>query len=383
MAAPEPEARVLRSQSDIVRLFEEGPAAVFDFLSGNGLVASEMLCDKCMPIDALPEEGEFQEMRRIVRDGEVRWRCNGRVRHERTLRHHAEFFTWQEDTSANGRNNFNRLSIEQLLILTWCWCYDLSIEAAAVSANCSVKAAETQYSQCRRVCFAALDDREACPEAGLMDGEEHLIQSDECSVKARWKRAANGRGRLGPGDQQEAQRGNADEQAAVADDAAIAQEEAANAENSDIPDAEEDAGANNDVAEGWVFGIRIPNETRVFAVRDRTATTLLSLIQNHVTPRSQIWSDCWRSYARIAQLPEQYIHHTVKHSEDFTNPVSGISTIAIEAAWKRLRHKIVRTKRGVGKELRYHLAELWWKSLQRVPVTGRNQHKTKTHHAFS
>uniref|UniRef100_A0A914XKP3 Uncharacterized protein n=1 Tax=Plectus sambesii TaxID=2011161 RepID=A0A914XKP3_9BILA len=147
------------------------------------------------------------------------------------------------------------MSIEQLLILTWCWCYDLTIEAAAVSAKCSVKAAETQYLQCRRVCFSALDHREACPEAGLMGGEGHLIQIYECSVKARRKRAANGRGRLGPGDHQEAHRGNTNEQAAVADDAALAQEEAANAENSDISDAEEAADANNDAAEGWVFGL--------------------------------------------------------------------------------------------------------------------------------
>uniref|UniRef100_A0A914WP24 ISXO2-like transposase domain-containing protein n=1 Tax=Plectus sambesii TaxID=2011161 RepID=A0A914WP24_9BILA len=389
MAIPEAEARVLRSQSDIVRLFDEGPFAVFDFLSENGLIASEMLCDKCMPLDAPPGEGELQEMKKVVRDGEIRWRCYGTARHERTIRHHAEFFTWQGETSVDGRNNFNRMSIEQLLILTWCWSYDLTIKAAAVSAKCSVKAAETQYSQCRRVCFAALDDWEACPEAGLMGGEGHLVQIDECSVKARRKRAANGRGRLGPGDQQEAHRGNADEQAAVADDAALAQEEAANAENSDSSYAEEAADANNDAAEGWVFGIcwwrsqqdkvrGIPNETRFFAVRDRTAATLLDLIQNHIAPSSQIWSDCWRSYVRIAQLPEQYIHLTINQSEHFTDPVSGVNTNAIEAAWSRLQHKIVRTKRRVGKALRYHLAELWWKSLQRVPITGGNQHKTKT-----
>uniref|UniRef100_A0A914VYD1 ISXO2-like transposase domain-containing protein n=1 Tax=Plectus sambesii TaxID=2011161 RepID=A0A914VYD1_9BILA len=123
----------------------------------------------------------------------------------------------------------------------------------------------------------------------------------------------------------------------------------------------------------------IPNETRFFAVRDRTAATLLNLIQNHVALGRQIWSDCWRSYSRIAQLPEQYIHLTVNHSEHFTDPMSGVNTNAIEAAWSRLRHKIVRTKRGVRKELRYHLAEHWWKSLQRVLVTGGNQHKTKTH----
>uniref|UniRef100_A0A914X7Z5 Uncharacterized protein n=1 Tax=Plectus sambesii TaxID=2011161 RepID=A0A914X7Z5_9BILA len=145
-----------------------------------------MLCDKCMPLNALSEEGEFQEMRKIVRNGE---------------------------------------------------------------------AAETLYSQCRRVCFAALDDREACPEAGLMGGDGHLIQIDECSVKARWKQAANGRGRLGPGDQQEPHRGNADEQAAVADDAAIAQEETVqgNVENIAVDEAEN--AEDNNRAERWVFGL--------------------------------------------------------------------------------------------------------------------------------
>uniref|UniRef100_A0A914XIR7 Uncharacterized protein n=1 Tax=Plectus sambesii TaxID=2011161 RepID=A0A914XIR7_9BILA len=105
MAVPEAEARVLQSQSDIVRLFD---FAVFDFLSENGLIVSEMLCDKCMPLDALPGEGELQEMKKVVRDGEIRWRCYSTVRHERTIRHHAEFFTWQGDTSVEGRNNFSR-----------------------------------------------------------------------------------------------------------------------------------------------------------------------------------------------------------------------------------------------------------------------------------
>ena len=35
------------------------------------------------------------------------------------------------------------------------------------------------------------------------------------------------------------------------------------------------------------------------------------------------------------------------------------NTNTIEAYWNRLRHNLVRTKRGVGKELRYYLAEAW------------------------
>jgi hypothetical protein len=103
---------------------------------------------------------------------------------------------------------FFRLSIKQVLILTWSWCFDLKVEAAASNAECSITTALGQYSQCRRVCYAALDNRQSCPEANLMGGPGHLVQIDECSVKAKRKVAANGRGRMGPGDQQEAHRGN-------------------------------------------------------------------------------------------------------------------------------------------------------------------------------
>uniref|UniRef100_A0A914X2X8 Uncharacterized protein n=1 Tax=Plectus sambesii TaxID=2011161 RepID=A0A914X2X8_9BILA len=60
-------------------------------------------------------------------------------------------------------------------------------------------------------------------------------------------------GHFGPGDQQEPYRGNAMEQAAVAYDAAIAQEEAANGnmENIKIDNAED----VKDAAEGWMFGL--------------------------------------------------------------------------------------------------------------------------------
>ena len=102
-----------------------------------------------------------------------------------------------------------------MLILTWSWCWDNSPESAAQNAGCSVKGALGFYSQCRRVCFAALDDRDSCPEAGLMGGPGHLVQIDECSVKARKKRGANGLGRLGAGDLQEPHRGTPEEQVSI------------------------------------------------------------------------------------------------------------------------------------------------------------------------
>lgn len=99
-----------------------------------------------------------------------------------------------------------------MLILTWSWCWDNSPESAAQNASCSLRSALEHYSQCSRVCFAALDDRDACPKAGLMGGPGHLIQIHECTVKARRKLAANGHGRLGPGDFFENHRGTVEEQ---------------------------------------------------------------------------------------------------------------------------------------------------------------------------
>jgi len=264
-----------------------------------------------------------------------------------------------------------------MLILAWCWCENSSTETAARSADCSINSAAEQYSQCRRVCFAALDDRVNCPEAALMGGPDQLVQIDECSVKGKRKRAANGRGRLLPGDLQEARRGNAAQQAEIA---------AGGGDEEDEDYEEFEYDENNPPPEGWVFGIawwrsveekRLGTaiETRFFAVLRRDAETLIGLIRKHVAPGTQIWSDCWRSYVRIDQQPEGYIHHTVNHSEYFTDPVTGVNTNTIEASWNRLRHDLVRTKRGVGRELRYHLAEAWWKSLMRVPC---NRNRTKT-----
>jgi hypothetical protein len=168
------------------------------------------------------------------------------------------------------------------LILTWCWCFNNTAVSAAASAKCSEKAALGHYSQCRRVCYSALDDREGCPEARPMGGPGHLVQIDECSVKAKRKRAANGRGRLGPGDRQEAHRGNAAEQAAI--EGGVAEDDGGEEDEDDEveDDGEEDDGGEEDEERaqrpaGWVFGIAwyrdqdekrqgIPQETRFFAV---------------------------------------------------------------------------------------------------------------------
>lgn len=96
---------------------------------------------------------------------------------------------------------------------------------------------------------------------------------------------------------------------------------------------------------GWVFGGREKDDKRkVFmeAVPDRTAVTLLNIIQKWVAPGSIIWSDCWKSYNKIPELPEGYKHATVNHSQNFVDPETGTCTNRIESDWRHAKAEFPR-----------------------------------------
>lgn len=74
----------------------------------------------------------------------------------------------------------------------------------------------------------------------------------------------------------------------------------------------------------WVLGILITcyNPPRMIAhyVENRSATTMVPIIQHYVKPGSKVWTDCFRSYAALGT---QYNHQTVNHSQNFVDPVTG------------------------------------------------------------
>lgn len=76
----------------------------------------------------------------------------------------------------------------------------------------------------------------------------------------------------------------------------------------------------------WVFGMLFsefsPPRPIFYVVNNRSAVTLLRLICNHVEPGTVIYSDCFRSYCRLAQ--NGYVHRTVNHSMYFVDPVTGV-----------------------------------------------------------
>ena len=66
-------------------------------------------------------------------------------------------------------------------------------------------------------------------------------------------------------------------------------------------------------------------------VEDRSAATLLPLIQQYIKAGSTIISDCWKSYDKHSSLG--YKHQTVNHSVEFADNATGAYTQTTESTW--------------------------------------------------
>ena len=75
-------------------------------------------------------------------------------------------------------------------------------------------------------------------------------------------------------------------------------------------------------------------------VARRDAATLLPIIQQHVATGTIIHSDQWASYNGVAGLTTAAAHHTVNHSVEFVNSVTGVHTQNIESYWNRVKVKL-------------------------------------------
>ncbi|GFV70284.1 putative transposase-like protein [Trichonephila clavipes] len=84
----------------------------------------------------------------------------------------------------------------------------------------------------------------------------------------------------------------------------------------------------------WVFGGVERKTGRCFlvAVHDRTAETLLGLIESWIEPGTTVISDRWKSYERLSE--RGYHHLTVNLSLEFVDSESGPHTNTIEVTWR-------------------------------------------------
>ena len=104
----------------------------------------------------------------------------------------------------------------------------------------------------------------------------------------------------------------------------------------------------------------------MYAVPDRTAATLLPIIQASIPPGTTIISDSWRAYGGIAALQGMgYAHQTVNHSLNFVDPQTGAHTQNVERSWRSAKR---RNKRQCGTHrqmLDSYLCEWMWRQRHR------------------
>jgi len=113
----------------------------------------------------------------------------------------------------------------------------------------------------------------------------------------------------------------------------------------------------------WVVGgVERTPERRMFAisVEDRSAPTLLRLIERYVRPGSIIYTDCWKGYRTDGLIDLEMLHGTVNHTLHFVDPETGVHTNGIEGTWSGIKQKIARRKRTV-KDVDPCLLEFVWR----------------------
>jgi hypothetical protein len=113
----------------------------------------------------------------------------------------------------------------------------------------------------------------------------------------------------------------------------------------------------------WILGmaergLHEHDKCHVFykVLKDRSAATILPIIEEHVLPGTLIITDEWRSYHRIPGIEGmKYQHQTVCHSRTYVDEVSGAYTNTVEGVWAHLRHWL--PQNGVRKRF---ISEFLW-----------------------
>ena len=115
----------------------------------------------------------------------------------------------------------------------------------------------------------------------------------------------------------------------------------------------------------WVFGMvdtsQLPPLGVMVTVPDRSAQTLLPIMQWHLRSGIIVHCDSWATYRNVQQLAPVVQHNMVNHSLNFVDPVTGVHTQNIESYWNRVKMKFKGMK-GVQQEmLTSYMDEFMWR----------------------
>ena len=114
-----------------------------------------------------------------------------------------------------------------------------------------------------------------------------------------------------------------------------------------------------------MFGMCDTSQTPALGVMaivpNRSAATLLPILQRHLRSGTTFHSDQWAAYNRVQQLPSVTVHNTVNYSPQFVDPGTGVHTQNVESYWNRVKGKFKHMK-GVHEDMiSSYLDEFMWR----------------------
>jgi transposase-like protein len=120
-------------------------------------------------------------------------------------------------------------------------------------------------------------------------------------------------------------------------------------------------GRGHPVKEQWVFGgvERESGKTFLVPVPDKTAETLMAVIDAWIEPGTTVISDCWGAYRDLDA--QGYTHYTLNHSIGIVHQRTGAHTNNIESTWRHVKAYLSPYNRQV--DYIYHLAHYMFVSV--------------------
>ena len=185
----------------------------------------------------------------------------------------------------------SHLSLQKIMILTYCWANDFQQNIAAHEARVNNTSTIVDwYNFCREECETYLERQHI--EIGGIDEDGFPIEVEIVESKYFHRKYHRGEWREGH----------------------------------------------------WVFGGIERRSKRCFLVEvpDRRAVTLEALIQQYILPGSHIFSDGWAAYGNIDAIANGvYMHSVVNHRQAFVDPNNpNIHTNNVENLWMRAKRKL-------------------------------------------
>lgn len=114
------------------------------------------------------------------------------------------------------------------------------------------------------------------------------------------------------------------------------------------------------VPERWVFGMLDTSTKKgvILFVDARTREVLIPLIQKHIIPGSEIWSDGWAAYRNLSSLG--FVHKVVNHNKEFVAE-DGTCTNAIKGYWVQLKKYCRQIDVLKSSMIEEHIDEFLWR----------------------